>query len=163
MFYANLRVVKTGPTISIESQVKHNSFTLTESDLNIKLDIPYVPTSPLSQTKARNRSLSEFPRPHRQTNPFYLSYVVLKKDPRLRYYVIIRTILPKPNSTDSVNTKTLELIYLLMTEKPINFARYILGTIAKVGSIPTPFPYPNLLTLMLKYFGHLCSNTLEYA
>lgn len=69
--------------------------------------------------------------------------------------MLIRTILPKSNSTDNVNTKTLALIYLLMTGKPINFARYILGVIAKVGSIkqPTPLPYTNLLTLVFQYFG----------
>jgi len=42
-----------------------------------------------------------------------------------------------------------------MTGKLIKFARYILETIAKVGSIkrPAPLSYSNLLTLVLKHFG----------
>jgi len=81
----------------------------------------------------------------------------------LLYYELIRTILPKSHSTDSVNTKTLALIYLLMTGKPINFAHYILGVIAKLGSIkrPTPLPYTNLLTLMFQYFGVGLTNELK--
>lgn len=135
MFYANLRVVKSGRQISLECQVKYTKFTLTESVLNTILDLPLVPLPTLSQNEARNKCLLEFANPYHQTHPAHLSYLVLQKDPRLLYYVLIRTILPKSNSSDSVNTKTLALIYLLMTGKPINFARYILGVIAKVGSI----------------------------
>jgi len=153
IFYANLQIVKTGPVIALECQVKHTKFTLTESELNTILNLLTVTPLPLSQTETR--CLAEFANPHSQTNPAHLSYLILKQDPHLLYYVIVRTMLPKANSTDSVNSKTLELIYLLMTEKLINYARYILGSISKVNSImrPAPLPYANLLTLVFQHFG----------
>lgn len=54
MLYANLRIVKTGPVISLECQVKHTKFTLTKYELNIILHLPTVTPPPLSQTEARN-------------------------------------------------------------------------------------------------------------
>ncbi|KAJ8425071.1 hypothetical protein Cgig2_004295 [Carnegiea gigantea] len=73
----------------------------------------------------------------------------------LAWFHSIRTILPKPTSTNCVNTRTLELIYLLMTGKPINFARYILGSMSNASSIVrlTPLPYANLWTLVYNHFG----------
>ncbi|KAJ8449428.1 hypothetical protein Cgig2_002225 [Carnegiea gigantea] len=146
---------EAGPIIALECQVKHIKFTLTESEFNTILHLPTVTPSTLSQTKARNRCLTEFSNPHSQANPAHLSYLILKQDPRLLYYIIVRTMLPKPNSTDSVNTKTLELIYLLMTRKPINFARYILGVMSKFSFIqhPASLPYATLLTLVFNHFG----------
>lgn len=143
MFYANIRTVKTGLTIALECQVKHTTFTLTESALNTILKLPTITHSPLSQTEARNRCLIEFTNSHSQNHLAHPSYLTLKQDPRLLYYIIARTLLPKHNSTDSVNSKTLVLIYLLMTRKPISYARYILRTMSKVGSVqdPTPLPY----------------------
>jgi len=81
--------------------------------------------------------------------------MILHHNPRLLYYILVRKILSKPNSTDSLNNRTLELIYLLMADKPVNFARYIIGYAAKVSSIirPAPLPYSNLLTLIFKHFG----------
>lgn len=138
--------------------MKHTKFTFTESDLNTILDIPPVTPVPLSQTEAYNRCLTESTHPYNQTNPAYLSYLVFKKDPPLLYYVIVQIIMPKPISTGSVNTKTLELIYLLMTGKP-------LGTIAKVSSIQcsTPLPYPNLLAVVFKHFGVCLTNEIQEA
>ncbi|KAJ8449205.1 hypothetical protein Cgig2_021669 [Carnegiea gigantea] len=58
-------------------------------------------------------------------------------------------------STLIVNTKTLELIYLLMTGTPVNFAHYILRTMSKVRSIlrPAPLPCVNLFTLGFNHFS----------
>lgn len=136
--------MKIGPILSLECQVKYAKFTLTESDLNTLLDLPTVTPCPLSPTKASKHYLTEFANPHSQTNPTHLSYLVLKKDLHLLYYVLVHTILPRSNSADSVNTKTLELIYLLMAGKPVNFGHFFLETIVKVGFIrrPTPLPYP---------------------
>ncbi|KAJ8423101.1 hypothetical protein Cgig2_010978 [Carnegiea gigantea] len=141
--------------ISLECQVKHTKFTLNESELTTILNLPTVTPSSLSQTGARNQCLTEFSHPHSQAHPADLSYLILKQDPRLLYYVIIRTILPKPNSTDSVNTKTLKLICLLMIGKPIKFACCILGFMSKVSSIvrPAPLPFANLLTMVFNHFG----------
>lgn len=108
--------------MSLECQVKYTKFTLTEAELSNILHLPTVPPSSLSQTEARNRCLTEFAHHHNEAHPTHLSYLILKHDPRLLFYVLVRTILPKPDSTDSVKTKTLELIYLLMAGKPINFA-----------------------------------------
>ena len=91
-----------------------------------------------------------------------MSYLILHHDHRLLCYVLVRTILPKPNSTDSLSNKTLELIYILMTSKLVNFARYILSYVAKVSSImrSTPLPYSNLLTLVFKHFGASLENKI---
>ncbi|KAJ8444150.1 hypothetical protein Cgig2_030970 [Carnegiea gigantea] len=72
-------------------------------------------------------------------------------------------MLPKPNSTDSINTKTLELIYLLMTGKPVNFAQCILGAMSKVSSIrhPAPLPYATLLTFVVTHFGVCLTNKIK--
>jgi len=69
--------------------------------------------------------------------------------------MLVRTVLPKPNSTDSVNNKTLEAIYLLMARKSINYSCYILSCMSKVSSILclAPLPYSNLLNLVFKHFG----------
>jgi len=85
--------------------------------MNTVLDLPIVTQSPLSQVDARNYCLDEFAHPHSQAHLSHISYLILKQDPRLLYYVIVCTILRKTNSSDSVNAKTLELIYLLMTGK----------------------------------------------
>ena len=72
-------------------------------------------------------------------------------------------MLPKPNSTNSVNTKTLELIYLLMTGKPVNFAQCILGVMSKVSSVQpsAPLPYATLLTLVFTHFGVCLTNEIK--
>jgi len=61
--------MKSGPVISLECQVKHTKFTLTEFDLNTILDIPSVTSSPLFQTEGRSRCLIDFAHPQGQINP----------------------------------------------------------------------------------------------
>jgi len=155
MFYANVRVAKTGSIITLECQVKCIRFTLTESDLNKILDLPTVQQPDFSTNDLKYCCLAEFAKLPTSSQGSNLSYMILHHNPRLLYYILVRTILPKPNSTDSLNNRTLELIYLLMTAKPVNFARYIFDYVAKVSSIirPAPLPYSNLLTLILKHFG----------
>jgi len=155
MFYANLRIAKVGPVITLECQVKFTRFTLTESNLNQILGLPIVTQPNLSTTNLRRRCLAEFVTLPPSSQCSNLSYLILHHDPRLLYYVLVRTILPKPNSTDSLNNKTLELLYLLMTDKPVNYARYILSHMSKIGSImcPAPLAYSNLLTLVFNHFG----------
>ncbi|KAJ8443469.1 hypothetical protein Cgig2_026256 [Carnegiea gigantea] len=90
----------------------------------------------------------------------HLSSAVLKRNPRLLYYILVRTILPQPTSTALIPRKTLELLYLLLTGKPINFARYILSCMSKVSSVlrPVPLPYANLLTRIFRHFGVTLTN-----
>jgi len=154
MFYANLRVAKVGPVITFECQVKFTRFTLTESDLNKILGLSTVTQPNMSTTDLRCRCLAEFATPPPSSHGSNLSYLILHRDPRLLYCVLVRTILVKPNFTDSLNNKTLEILYLLMTGKPINYARYILSHMAKIGSImhPAPLAYSNLLTMVFNHF-----------
>jgi len=42
VLYANFRTVKMGATISLECQVKHTKFALTELDLNHILGLPTI-------------------------------------------------------------------------------------------------------------------------
>ena len=100
-----------------------------------------------------NWCLAEFANLH-NTQTYSLSYQVLKRDPRLVYYVIVRTFLPTPHSINNVNPKTLEAIYLLMSRKLVNFFRYIVKYISKVSSVsrPVPLPYAHMLTLIFKHF-----------
>ena len=48
MFCANVKTVKNGVAISLECQVRHTKFTLTELDLNHILSLLNVTLSPLS-------------------------------------------------------------------------------------------------------------------
>jgi len=89
----------------------------------------------VSHIDIKNRYLAKFANLPTSSQGSNLSYLVLKHNPRLLYYVPVRTILPKPNFTNSLNYKILELIYLLMFGKLVNFACYILGYMAKVISI----------------------------
>jgi len=138
MFYANIQIVKMGVELSLECQVKYMKFTLNKTVLDRILGLP-----PVVQ-------------PH-------LSRLVLKHDPRLLYYVIVHTVLPKSNFIDCVNAKTLEVIYLLMSGKSINFCRYILKYMPKVSSVsrPTPLPYANVLTLIFQHFGVCLENEIR--
>ena len=154
MFYANLRVAKVGPVITLECQVKFTRFTLTESGLNQILGIPTITQPNFSTTDLRCRCLAEFCTLPASSQSSNLSYLILHHDPCPLFYVLVRTILPKPNSIDSLNNKALELLYLLLTSKPVNYARYILSHMAKIGSImrPAPLAYWNLLTLVFNHF-----------
>jgi len=147
------RLSKLG--ITLECQAKYTRFTLTKSDLDKILNLSTVQQPNFSTTDLKRHYLAEFATLPTSSQGSNLSYLILHYDPCLLYYVLIGSILPKPNSNDSLNNKTLELIYLLMTSKPVNYARYILSYMAKVGSImrPTPLAYSNLLTLVFKHFG----------
>ncbi|KAJ8431333.1 hypothetical protein Cgig2_033175 [Carnegiea gigantea] len=50
-----------------------------------------------------------------------------------------------------------------MTGKPISYARYILSTMSKVGSVqhPAPLPYATLLTLVFIHFGVCLTNEIK--
>ena len=160
MFYANIRTLKTGDVITLECQVKNTKFTLTESDLNTIFDLPSVTQPHLSPLEVRNKFFSEFTKPHSPADTAHLSSDVLKRNPKLLYYILVRTILPQPTSTALIPRKTLELLYLLLTGKPINFARYILSCMSKVSLVlrPAPLPYANLLTRIFRHFGVTLTN-----
>ena len=126
--------------------------------------MPTIIQPPLSHVEARNRCLVQFAHSQNQAQTSHLSYLILKQDPRLLYYVVVRTILPKLNSTDSLkNNKDIEAIYLLVTEKSINYSRHILGCMSKVSSILrlASLPYSNLLTLVFKHFGVPLDNQIS--
>jgi len=162
MFYTNLKVAKVGPVITLECQVKFTRFTLTESNLNKILGLATVTQPNLSTTNLRHRCLDEFATPPPSSHGSNLSYLILHRDPHLLYYVLVRTILTKPNSTDSLNDKNLEILYLLMTGKPVNYATYILSHMAKIRSImrPAPLAYSNLLTMVFNHFGVSLENEI---
>jgi len=98
MFYANVRTLKTGDVITLKCQVKYTKFTLSEPELNTIFDLPSVTQPHLSPLEVRNKFLSEFAKPHSPADTAHLSSPVLKRNPRLLYYIFVRTILPKPNS-----------------------------------------------------------------
>ena len=154
-FMLILRVAKVGPVITLECQVKFTHFTLTESDLNQILSLPTVTQPNFSTFDLRHRCLVEFATLPPSSQNSTLSYLILHHDPCPLFYVLVRTILPKPNSIDSLNNKELELLYLLLTGKLVNYARYILNYMAKIGSImhPAPLAYSNLRTLVFNHFG----------
>ncbi|KAJ8437690.1 hypothetical protein Cgig2_030712 [Carnegiea gigantea] len=160
MFYANVRTLKTTNWIFFECQVKYTKFTFSESDLNTIFGLPSVTQPHLSPLEIRNKLLSEFANPHNPADTHNLSYTILKRNPRLLYYVLIHTILPKPNFPTRITRKTLELLYLFLTSKSINFARYILSCMSKVSSILrlAPLPYANLLTHIFHHFGVSLTN-----
>ena len=99
MFYANVQALKTGDVITLECQVKCTKFTLSESELNTIFDLPSVTQPHLSPLEVRNKFLSEFAKPHSPANTAHPFSAVLKRNPRLLYYILVRTILPKPKAT----------------------------------------------------------------
>ena len=121
-FMQMLRVAKVGFVFTLECQIKYTRFTLAESDLNKILDLPTIQQPKFSTTDLKRCCLADFATLPPSSQGSNVSYLVLHHDPRLLYYVLVCTILPKLNSTDSLNNKTLELIYLLLSYKPVNYA-----------------------------------------
>ena len=121
--------------------------------LDCVLSLPPIVSPLLSRQECKTRCLVEYAT--LRSGQSYLSSLILNPDPRLLYYVIVRTFLPKPNSTDHINVKTLEAIYLLMSGRPVNFSCCMLKYMSKVSSTQhlAPLPYANLLTLIFHHFG----------
>jgi len=82
-------------------------------------------------------------------------YSVFQSEARILYYILVRTVLPKTFSREIPNDKAFELIYLIMTSTPFNFATFILDHMFKSIDVKraTPLPYPNLLTHVFNHFG----------
>ena len=133
MFYANIQSVKMGAEISLECQVKYTKFTLNESILNQIHGLPTVVQPLLPWSEFKTRCLVQFANP-RPLKPPHCP-ISSSNESCLLYYIIVHTFLPKPNSIASINTKTLEAIYLHRSGKLVNFFYYILEYTSRLCSV----------------------------
>jgi len=90
MFYANIQIVRMGVEISLECQVKYTKFALSQYVLDRILGLRPAVQPHLSRKEYKNQCLADFANLCR-TQTSFLSYLVLKCDPHLLYYVIVRT------------------------------------------------------------------------
>lgn len=82
------------------------------------------------------------------------SYPPLYSNPRILYYILIRTIYPWGSSKEIANDPLLETLSYIMEGYSIDFTNFILEYITKVYNLSRnyPLPYSNLLTHIFKAF-----------
>jgi len=107
----------------------------------------------MSASKARKLCLDKYIHPSRikKSNQ---SCTTLCSNPRILYYILVRTIYPRGSSKETTNYTLLETLYYIIEGYSMDFAELIFKYMTKVCNLSKnyPLPYTNLLTYIFKVF-----------
>ena len=73
-------------------------------------------------------------------------------DCRIMHYVIVRILMPCSSNLSQASEEDLILIWAFLTGRPIDWAHLIRYRMHKALWSSAPLPYPQLVTLFLRYF-----------